>query len=137
MKWLIVSIALALIAESTTVALADDTRYRPQVSGKPAGVLVGTLVDYGQGMASGGLTVRAAGGKSVAFYTAAQPFIIDGKTVACPSPPRPPLYRRNADVCFHWPAYVKLGVTRISVPYWTGTRYGKPTLIARGLTVLK
>ena len=38
----------------------------------------------------------------------ASPFTIDGKAIACPNPPRPPSYRRNPDVCFHWPTNVRL-----------------------------
>jgi hypothetical protein len=88
-------------------------------------------------MASGALDVRTAGGKVVQFYTAAWPFTIDGKTVRCPLPPMPPEYRRNPNVCSYWPSNVRIGVTRVRVPYWRGTRYGKATLIARGLSVLR
>jgi hypothetical protein len=126
-----------LIAQSTTAVWANDDRYRPVVTGTPAGTVVGTLVGYGQGNAAGILTVRRADGKTIDLYAAKSPFVIDGRRIACTYPPRPPEYRLNPAVCFVWPSYVKIGVTRVSVPYWKGTRYGKPTLIARGLTVVK
>jgi hypothetical protein len=129
-------IVLVLAAQLSPAAHTNDDRYRPHVSGEPAGVITGTLHGYGEGMASGHVDVRTPTG-FVKFYTAAAPFVIDGRRIACPHPPGPPSYRRNPEVCFRWPSYVKVGVTRVRIPYWKGTRYGKPTLVARGLTVVK
>lgn len=135
MKILPALITVVLVSSVSPVAGFDDSRYRPDVHGRPAGAIVGTLLDYGEGMASGAVVVRTSTGP-VMLYTAASPFMIDGKPIACPSPPRPPLYRVKPDVCFRWPAYVKLGKTRVRVAYWRGTRFRKPTLITRGLTVV-
>lgn len=131
-----ISLIVLLLAQGAAALRADDDHYRPHVSGKPAGVVIGTLEGYGEGMASGAVGVRTRRGL-VTFYTAAPPFTVDGKRIACPSPPSPPSYRRDPELCFRWPSYVKIGVSRVRVPYWNGTRYGKPTLVARGFTVVK
>jgi hypothetical protein len=129
--------ALMLTVALTAPVGADDHHYRPHVRGKPAGSVVGTLVNYGEGMVSGDVTIRKRDGKTLSFYTAWPPITIDGKRIHCPLPPRAPAYQRNRDLCSVWPSYVRIGSTRVRVPYWRGMRYGTPTLITRGFTVVK
>ncbi|MDB5072028.1 MAG: hypothetical protein JWM87_3139 [Candidatus Eremiobacteraeota bacterium] len=116
---------------------ADDGHYYPKVHGPPSGFIAGTLILYGQGMASGSISVREHGGKIVQFYIAKLPFRIDGEEVNCALTPRPPFYRREPEMCSRWPANVRVGVTHVRVPYWRGRRSGVPTLIAREFTVEK
>jgi hypothetical protein len=88
-------------------------------------------------MASGTMTIRLRSGKLVRFYTAAGPTKIDGRETGCAFPPEPPLYRRNPVMCERWPADVRVGITRVRVPYWRHRRDGHPALIARDFTVVK
>ena len=129
--------ALLVTAVLPAPVRADDAHYRPHVRGKPAGFVAGTLLNYGEGMASGNVTIRTRNGRTVSFYTAAPPITIDGRRIRCPIPPRAPAYRRKQDLCSVWPSYVKIGSTRVRVPYWRGTRYGTATLITRGFSVVK
>ncbi|HEV2738857.1 MAG TPA: hypothetical protein VGU66_09785 [Candidatus Elarobacter sp.] len=129
--------ALMLTMALTAPVGANDDHYRPHVRGKPAGSVVGTLLNYGEGMASGNVTIRKRDGTTVWFYTAAPPITIDGRRIHCPLPPYAPAYRRNRDLCSVWPSYVRIGSTRVRVPYWRGTRYGTPTLVTNEFTVVK
>jgi hypothetical protein len=130
--------AVLLVGMLSHAVLADDKHYFPRVSGPPAGTVRGTLINYGVGMGSGDVTIRRSDGTDVSFYIAGTPFLIDGKRIRCPLPPAPPHYEKpSADLCTSWPASVRIGTTRVSVPYWTGRRYGKPTLVTRGFTVLR
>ena len=140
MRFIAALIAIAVVVAPASAAIrgpgSDDGRYRPEVHGKPTGTIVGTLIDYGQGMASGAVSIRTSRG-NVKLYTAATPFTIDGQRIACPSPPRPPSYREILQARFDWPSGVKVGVTRVSARYWVGSRYGRRTLITPGLSVLQ
>lgn len=131
----------ALLAGMTPVRAADPAYrpplpYYPRVSGKAAGFVDGVLLNYGLGMKSGAVSIRASRHQVRYFYVAAPPITIDGKTVECPIPPRPG-FVPSKDVCPSWPAYVKIGTTRVRVFYWHGRRYGKPTLVTNKLVVVR
>lgn len=129
-------IALLLLAWPLP-STADPNQYRPNPSGPPAGVYVGTLELYGKGTSSGAIEIRLRSGKLVQFFTAAGPTKIDGQQVACTVPPQPPSYRRDPVLCDRWPSNVRVGITRVRVPFWKGQLAGKATLIARNFTVVK
>jgi len=128
---------VGLLLIGSMPAAADPNQYRPHVSGPPAGVMVGMLVHYGQGTSSGSIEIRLKSGKVVNFFTAAPPIRIDGRPVACGIPPMPPSYQRDPGVCESWPADVRIGVTRVRVPYWKGRLVGERILIARDLNVIR
>ncbi len=133
------SIAAALACWSIATAggaCADDAHYYPTVSGPPAAVVAGRLVDLGFGMASGGLTIRTAAGRTIDIYAAAPPFRIDGRAIDCPLPPVRGFVPRG-DECPSFPAYVVVGTanaTTVRVAVWNGRRDGKRTLVAAGFT---
>lgn len=129
------TVAMLLIVAGARASRADDAHYYPQVSGAPAGVIVGRLSDIGFGMGSGGMTIRTAAGKTVDLYTARPPFSIDGKHIDCPLPPKNGA-KPSREVCPAWPARVIVGRSVVRVPYWRGTRYGKPTLFTNGFKTL-
>jgi len=133
----ILASVVGLLLIGTMPATADPDQYRPHVSGAPAGTMVGTLVQYGQGMQAGSIEIRVASGKVVKFFTAAPPTRINGRTVDCILPPMPPSYRRNPFMCERWPAGVRIGLTRVRVPYWKGRLEGERVLIARDLNVIR
>ena len=120
-----------------TPVVADDRYYYPAVSGKPAGIVRGTIVGFGGGMASGSLRVRRNDGHTVSLYLAAGSFTVNGAIVDCAVPPVPPTYSRSPEFCRNWPTRLRIGSSLVSVPYWTGTRFGKPTLIAKGLVQVR
>lgn len=110
--------------------------YYPAVSGKPAGYMDGTILEYGQGMSSGSLGIRLADRRRVIFNLASLPFRVNGARIDCKLPPIAPTYRRDPAFCSSWPANLRLGSTRVRVFYWKGRRYGRPTLIAGKLVTL-
>jgi len=128
--------AMLFMVAGSQAVLGDDSHYYPQVSGAPAGVIVGRLLDFGFGMGSGGMTIRTASGKTVDLYTAKPPFSINGKQVDCPMPPKNGA-KPDREVCPVWPTQVIVGESEVRVPYWRGTRYGKPTLITNAFRTVR
>lgn len=131
--------ALSLTIGALTIGplgRAEHITYYPHVSGKPAGALSGVIVGYGQGMASGTLSVRSDAGRIVQLYLAALPFTVNGNAINCAIGPRGTARYSRTLACQTWDTRVVLGRTHVIVPYWTGRRYGVNTVIAKGLTTI-
>ena len=133
------TVALRALVAAVTACLctAQPLRaeyYRPQVSGSPAGQVEGTILDYGAGLASGSLVLRDRAG-ALYHFMLARDVRADGTRIVCALPPHGSFHPSPAE-CRRWPAYIRLGITRVRVPFWRGVRRGRPVLIAAGFTTL-